>query len=123
MKSVILAILISSPGLVFGATVCQSSDSRAELILNQVGSDVVMELHEQPNDYNKHYSEKVEADVTIQESVRFNIKNTDLAILMGKKPMLTKLAVSAVFQIGRFDGEEDMAYVYAGDYVGHLKCQ
>lgn len=123
MKSVILAILITIPGLGYGATVCQSSDNRAELILNQVGSDVAMELRERPNDYNKYYNEKVDGDVTIQESVRFNIKNTDLATLLSKKPMLTKLVVSAVFQIGRFDGEEDMAYVYAGDYVARLKCQ
>ena len=123
MKSVILAILICGPCLVRGATMCQSSDKRAELVLTQMGPDVVMELHEQPNDYNKYYSEKVDADVTIQESVRFVIKKTDLETLMTKKPMLTKLAVSAVFQIGRFDGEEDMAYVYAGDYVAHLKCQ
>lgn len=124
MKMFVIIVLLLGPGFAHAVIRgCRSADDKAELLLANVGSDVIMVLQTEPVDYNKNYSEKVDADVMASERVRFQIKNTDVRHVMDKKKMLVTLTTSAIFQLSRFDGDEDMASVYAEAYVAKMLCQ
>lgn len=124
MKMFVIIILLWVPVFADAAIRgCRSIDGKAELLLANEGSDVVMVLQTQPVDYNKYYGEKVDADVMASERVRFQIKDTDVRHLMDKKKMLVTLTTSAIFQLSPFDGDGDMASVYAEQYVAKMLCQ
>lgn len=120
----VIIMLLMGPGFAHAVIRgCRSADDRAELLLANQGSDVVMVLQTEPVDYNKYYGEKVDADVMASERVRFQIKNTDVGHVIKDKKLLVTLTTSAIFQLSRFEGEEDMAGVYAEEYIAKMLCQ
>ncbi|MFM6930110.1 MAG: hypothetical protein ACKOX6_16690 [Bdellovibrio sp.] len=123
MKIFVVIMLLCGSSLAHATKACRSSDDKAELILTIRGNNVVALLQTEPVDYNQYHKEKVDADVMAQEQVRFEIRNTDVSTVLGQKKMLVTLVTSAIFQLNQFEGDEDMASVYAEQYVTKLLCQ
>ncbi|MEK2689925.1 hypothetical protein [Bdellovibrio sp. GT3] len=122
MKTLVLAFVLLASTAASAATTCTAVTERMNLQMVQKENSVAIKYQMNARDFGKT-NETAGLTVLFQEGVAYDVQGTNLDALKQNKTALTKLVVMAIYRTAYFGGEEDMAYVEAGDLIAALKCQ
>ncbi|QDK44154.1 hypothetical protein DOM22_02790 [Bdellovibrio sp. ZAP7] len=123
MKTLALGLVLLASTAASAATKCVAVTERMNLKIVQKEDSVGVLYSMNPRDLSKYGKQFPGLTISFQEGEVYDIKGTTVDGLVNNKDVLTKLVVNAIYSTAFFGGEEDMAYVEAGDLIKALKCE
>ncbi len=123
MKTIALSLVLLASTAASAATKCVGVTDRMNLKIEQKEDSVRVLYSMNPRDFSKYSKPIPGLTITFQEGEAYDVKGTTVDGLVNNKEVLTKLVVNAIYSTAFFGGEEDMAYVEAGDLIKALQCQ
>lgn len=129
-RSVILKAMIIFMLLTFGLgsaeakTQCTAADKKISLNLTETARGVEMRIEQKGERVGKVGNRKEGfVVVTSQETKLFTITKLSLDQVLQRPELATDVLLIGISRLPDFEGEEDMLFAYARDYIDSLQCQ
>lgn len=103
---------------------CESKDSRVQVRMSVQDKDVLISIAESKFSDHGKVGNPMDGylQVKSQEAVNLTVSGISLEQLLAKKSAAAEVVAKGLFTMGMYDGEYDMIYSYASDYVAKLVC-